>query len=125
MLVYIILSYYNNMSILKKWNDIITLKEGDTISYKDKPYTITEKSYDQDYGGAQYTFTLKDDKGKSMELTINILGDIKGDFSDSNLSNNNFKKISSGGKRRTKCQRRCRTKCQRRRRTHKTLRIYK
>jgi len=108
------------MSILKQWNDdIITLKKGDKISYKDVSYTITDKSYDQDYGGADYTFTITDDNNKTKKLKINVFNQISGDFPPSSLDQNELKKISSGGRRKRK------TKRHRKRKTKKTRRYYK
>ena len=107
------------MSILKQWNDLITLKNGDKISYKDVSYTITGKSYDQDQGGADYTFTIVDDNNKKKVLRINIFGQISGDFPSSSLDQNELKKISSGGKRKRKTKRRLK------RRAKKTRRYYK
>ena len=106
------------MSVLNK-ADVFMLKIGDKIIYKNISYTITDKDYDQDYGGMQYTFTLKDDNNKTKNLTINNRGDTKGSFPDSTLTENGIIKISSGGRRKHK------TKRHRKRKTKKTRRHYK
>ena len=111
------------MSALKL-NDVFMLKIGDKISYKDVSYTITDKSYDQDYGGMQYTFTLKDDNNKTKELTINNRGDTKGSFPVSTLSENGIMKISTGG-RRKKYKTKRNSRRHRKSRTKKTHKYYK
>jgi len=101
------------MSIINKWNDVNALKTGDKISYKDKEYTIKSKDIDRDGGGTRVILTLKN-KNKDKELIINHLGEIGGDFKNSNLSKNNLKKITSGGKRKTRRHRKTRAKKTRR-----------
>lgn len=120
------------MSILKKWNDIIPLKIGDKISYKDVQYTIKDKSYDQDYGGADYTFTVTDDNNKTIQFKINVFGqisfnfaDFKSSLPDSNLSENELKKISNGGMYKIKHKTKRNTIRRRKHRTKKTRRYYK
>jgi hypothetical protein len=124
--ILILFYYIITMSILTSWNDIIKLKNGDKISYKDILYTITNKSYDQDYGGADYTFTIIDDNNNKSYIVINHLGDIKFGKSSSNLSENELKKIESGGRRRkNKRKTKRNTMRNRRRRAKKTRRHHK
>jgi hypothetical protein len=106
-------------------NDVFMLKIGDKISYKDVSYTIADKSYDQDYGGMQYTFTLKNDNNKTKELTINNRGDTKGSFPDSTLSENGIMKISGGGRRKRKHKTKRNSRRHRKSRTKKTRKYYK
>jgi site-specific DNA-adenine methylase len=113
------------MSILTDWNDVSKLKNGDKISYKDIPYTITNKSYDQDYGGADYTFTITDDNNNKLYIVINHLGDISFGKSNSNLSENELKKIESGGRRKRRNKTKRNITRNRRRRAKKTRRYYK
>ena len=105
------------MSIINNWNDVNALKSRDKISYKDKEYIIQSKDIDHDQHGIRIILTLKNknkDKDKDKELIINHLGEIGGDFNDSNLSKNKLKKISSGGKRKTRRHRKTRAKKTRR-----------
>ena len=104
------------MSIINNWNDVNALKTGDKISYKDKEYTIESKDIDRDGGGIRVILTLKN-KNKYKQLIINHLGEISGDFNDSNLSKNKLKKITSGGKRKTR--RNCKTRTRKTRRHNK------
>ena len=83
------------MSFLNKWNDLIALKAGDKISYKDNEFIIISKDIDQDYGGISITFTLN----KNKIIKINHLGEITGNLGSSNLKNNELKLLSNGGKR--------------------------
>jgi hypothetical protein len=86
------------MSYLNKWNDLIALKSGDKISYKDNEYIILSKDIDQDYGGIAIIFNLNNNKS----IKINHLGEIMTKLGRSKLENNELKLLSNGGKRKSR-----------------------
>jgi hypothetical protein len=95
------------MTALTGWNDLNALNIGDKINYenkktkKNKTYIIESKDIDQDIGGIRIVFRLNNDK----ELIINHRGDVSGDLGKFMLSDNRLKRVSSGGKRRLRTQR--------------------
>ena len=92
------------MSLLTSWNDLNALNIGDKINYenkktkKNKTYIIESKDSDQDIGGIRIVFRLNNGK----ELIINHRGDVSGDLGEFVLSDNRLKRVSSGGKRKTR-----------------------